>query len=131
MAPPYNLPTPISLGTVYRGDTVELPVWVATDREGNPIDLTGATVWFTAKRDLQTEDLDAGNIALSTAIGGVAIVNALTGEYQVTIPANATVALTAPAVFQWDVQVRTTEPQTLTVAQGTINIHLDVTKTIA
>jgi hypothetical protein len=137
MTVPYELPPATNLGSVYRGDTIELPIWTATERGvpvedgGAVIDLTGATVWFTAKKTLSDGDEEAPGFQLSTVAGGVEVIDPVAGLYRVTIPPSATVALEGPMVFQWDVQVRTTEPQTRTVARGTISVHLDVTRVTA
>ena len=134
---PYALPDLINLGAVFRGDSVQFPIWTATVRGipvedgGEIIDLTGATIWFTAKRSLDDDDDEAPGFQLSTVAGGVAIIDADTGQYQVTIDPGSTVGLTNPEVFTCDVQVRTATPLTLTILRGTLSIQLDVTRTIA
>lgn len=128
---PYELPESIPLGAVLRGDTIKLPVWVALDRDGEIIDLTDATLWFTAKKALADDDGDAPGFQLSTASSGVEVVDEEAGEYRVTIPPSVTTALATPTVFQWDVQVRAADGETITVTRGTIAFHLDVTRAIS
>lgn len=134
---PYELPPSVALGTIFRGDTVEFPVWTATIRGiavedgGEIIDLTGSTIWFTAKRSLMDDDDEAPGFQLSTVAGGVAIIDPELGLYQVTIDPASTVGLTEPYSFTCDVQVRTTTPETLTILRGSLSVALDVTRTIS
>lgn len=134
---PYELPPPTALGTIYRGDTVTFPVWTATVRGvpvelgGEIIDLTGATIWFTAKRSLDDPDDEPPGFQQSTVAGGVQILDPVNGLYQVTIDPASTVGLTEAGSFNCDVQVRTATPETLTILRGTLSVQLDVTRTIA
>lgn len=135
---PYALPPQIALGAIFRGDTVVFPIWTATVRGvpveegGEIIDLTGATIWFTAKRSLADADDDPPGFQQSTVAGGVQIIDPTLGQYQVTIDPASTVGLTEAGSFTCDVQVRTAGSlQTLTVLRGTLSVALDVTRTIA
>jgi len=118
----------INLGHVYRGDTLTLPIWRATTREGTTIDLTGASLWFTAKTDLSAIDAEAPTIQVSTADGGIVVIDADDGLYQVTLQPNETLGLTGDAVFTFDVQVVTPTPVTRTVRRGTLAVVCDVTR---
>jgi hypothetical protein len=131
MTIPYELLEETNLGTVMRGDTIPLPVWVAKDYEGLTIDLTGATIWATFKTSLDLDDDDPGAFQQSTLSTGVEIIEPLFGGYQVTIESNKTASLTDETAFFFDVQVRTAEGQTTTVKRGTITFAADVTRTIA
>ncbi len=121
----------INLGYVYRGDTLTLPIWRATTREGTTIDLTGASLWFTAKTDLSAIDAEAPTIQVSTADGGIVVIDADDGLYQVTLQPNHTQGLTGNAVFTFDVQVVTADPVTRTVRRGTLVVVCDVTRAVA
>jgi len=121
----------INLGHVYRGDTLTLPIWRATTREGTTIDLTGASLWFTAKTDLSAIDAEAPTIQVSTADGGIVVIDADDGLYQVTLQPNHTQGLTGNAVFTFDVQVVTADPVTRTVRRGTLVVVCDVTRAVA
>lgn len=127
----------INLGAFPRGDSIIFPVWAATYPNGpdigEVINLAGATIWFTAKRALIDEDGATPGFQLSTLVGGVTIVDAAMGQYQVIVPPTATTGLTEPLSFQCDVQVRTAapatpQPYTLTILRGTFSIHLDATR---
>ena len=128
---PFNPLAAINLGHVYRGDTLTLPIWRATDRQGNTIDLTGASLWFTAKTDLSDIDAEAPTIQVSTADGGIVVIDADDGLYQVTLQPNHTQGLTGNAVFTFDVQVVTSDPVTRTVRWGTLVVVCDVTRAVA
>lgn len=117
------------LGSVYRGDTVFLPPWEARDQRGVLLDLTGATIWFTAKTDLALADTDPPTIRRSTAVGGVTIINPVLGTYQITVDPLSTQGLLDDTVFVFDIQVRTPEPVTATVKRGIMTVVRDVTRT--
>jgi hypothetical protein len=95
------------LGYVYRGDTLILPLWEARNQRGELIDLTGSTVWFTAKTDIGLADDGPNSIQCSTLLGGLEILDADDGLYQVTVPPSATQGLTDDTVYVFDAQVKT------------------------
>jgi hypothetical protein len=127
MSIPYALPENTLLGSVYRGDTIVLPEWEALDRFGDIIDLTGATIWFTAKEKLTDPDGEAPGFQISSNSGDISIIDLPEGIYQVTIPASATIALEDSLAMFWDVQVRTTTGIITTIQRGTITFVADVT----
>lgn len=131
--PVFELLPETDLGTIYRGDTVLLPAWQAlSPYDGSVINLSGGTVWFTAKLDLARGDAAPETIALSTALGGVVILDPTTGLYQVTIPSTATQMLADDAAFVFDCQVRAGVPaRTTTVRRGIFAVVRDVTRATA
>ena len=137
--PPIFLPLPeTDIGQIYRGDTVRLPIWYALDyydgeNMGGVLDLSGATVWFTAKVDLDDTDLTPGVIQRTTANGGVLIEEPISGAYRVWIDAPSTQALDDDTMYLFDVQVRTAEavPRTVTIRRGIMKVARDVTRTVA
>lgn len=130
-APIFELLPETDLGRVYRGDTIVLPVWEARDQTGALLDLTGATVWFTAKTDLADADTDEPSIQRTTSNGGVVLVNAPNGTYQVMIDPASTQQLPDDTAFTFDVQVRTALPATSTVRRGVLVVVRDVTQATA
>lgn len=134
--PPIFSPLPdTDIGYVYRGDTIILPdTWFARDYYGELIDLFNATIWFTAKVDLEEDDDDDGVIQVSTSDGWITVIGPpADGRYQVTIPPGETQALLDDTVFTFDVQVSTGEapPRILTVKRGLMTVIRDVTRTPA
>jgi len=64
-----------------RGDT---PTWgMEFSRAGSAIDLTGAAIRFTAKRDLS--DADAAAVFQKQIGTGITVLDATTGEAEVTL----------------------------------------------
>ena len=107
-----------------RGDTGR---WLLTFN----VNLTGAKVWFTAKRAFTDAD-SAAVIALSTTTGGVTILDAALGTARLVIPSSATSALTTPGppsplTLVYDIQIREADGTITTVQQGRLNIRGDVT----
>jgi hypothetical protein len=127
-APYFVLLPETNLGEVYRGDTLILPIWEARDQRGTLIDLSSATIWFTAKTDLGLADTAPGVIQKSTGVGGVIIVEPSEGTYQVTVDPASTAYLTDDTQFIFDVQVRTLTPVTATVKRGMLTVVRDVTR---
>lgn len=106
-----------------RGDTIDLEV-IAT-RDGAPLDLTGTSIWFTAKRKLK--DADENAIAQKTLGAGITVTDAEAGEALVTLDPADTAALTKETTLYCDVQVVEASGRVTTVASGTLTIELDVT----
>ena len=129
--PLFSLPETIDLGSMFRGDSLPLPVWVAKDYDGTVLDLTGASIWFTAKVRASLPDNDPLAFQQSTATSGVQIINPTAGQYRITIEPTKTASLADDTAFFWDVQVRTASGKTVTVAYGTLNVVADYTRTIA
>jgi hypothetical protein len=131
-APPYFVLLPeTNLGSVYRGDTIILPVWEARDQRGVLIPLTSASIWFTAKVDLSDADHEPPTIQRSTAAGGVVVVDADLGLYQITVNALDTQNLEGDTAFLFDVQVHTITSIVATVKRGVLTVVEDVTRTYA
>ena len=131
-APPYFVLLPeTNLGSVYRGDTIILPIWEARDQRGVLIPLESATLWFTAKVDLSDADTDPPSIQRSTGVGGAIVVDAALGLYQITINPSATQNLEGNTAFLFDVQVRTLSGVIATVKRGILTVVEDVTRAAA
>ena len=87
--------------TMRRGDT---PIWdlAVVGRDGAPFDLTGYTVYFTAKRSLS--DPDPGVFQLTNG-AGITITDAAGGLAQIQPRRADTSALTEDTTLLVDVQV--------------------------
>lgn len=109
--------------TVKRGDTIDLEV--TATRAGAPVDLTGADIWCTGKRNLKDADADA---VFQKKIGdGVAIVDADAGEALVTLDPADTASLTKQTTLYCDVQLVEADGRVTTIASGTLTVELDAT----
>lgn len=109
-----------------RGDT---PVWelAVTDKNGAPYDISGSTIWMTAKNNIDDTDL-AAIFQLSTTTGEITLTTPLSGLAQIIPTAAATSGLTADAQLYYDIQVRTPANRTFTVVKGTLIVSRDVTR---
>jgi hypothetical protein len=96
------------------------------------VNLTGAKVWFTAKRAWTDAD-SAAVIALSTDLGGITITDASAGTARLTIPPAATASLTtppppSPLTLLYDIQVKEADGSITTVQQGHLLVRADITR---
>jgi hypothetical protein len=109
-----------------RGDTVLLDLALTVN--GVAEDLTGAVLFFTAKDEFTDADTVAPIRKNSSGIGGITIVSATGGTAQVTISPGDTSGLSGTEVFLfYDVQLKRSNGQIYTVAEGTICVYPDVT----
>lgn len=108
-----------------RGDD---EVYQLTIRDANeqPVDLTGASLWFTAKRSFEHSDAEA---VLQKTIGaGITLVDAVAGRADVKIDAADTAGLEArPVPLVWDCQLRSASGDVSTVDAGVLVVEPDVT----
>lgn len=112
--------------TMYRGDT---PIWnlAVVDSTGAPFDLTGYTLYFTAKR--QISDADPGVFQLTTG-AGITVTNAAGGLATIQPRRADTNTLTEDASLFYDIQVSEIAGslETFTVDRGTLLITRDITR---
>lgn len=97
--------------TMKRGTS---PIWKLTVRDpndldpdplGEPVDITGYSIWFTAKH--KKTDADPGEFQLTVGTG-ITISNQVTNKGQALIspPPSATSDMTAEAELLYDVQIQ-------------------------
>lgn len=113
--------------TATRGDTIDLEVTVT--RDGAPVDLTGADLWFTAKLKVKDADVDA--VAQKTVGSGITVTDAVNGEALITLDPADTDGLTKETTLYCDVQLVEASGRVTTVASGTLTILRDVTRVTA
>lgn len=112
---------------MFRGDTPTFQLTVL-NRDLNPFDLTGYSIWFTAKRNLDDSDINA-LFQISTITGHIIVTDAVGGIAQIIPPASATYSLTSDAQVFFDIQIRNAGlTRTYTVARGHLSIVRDVTR---
>ena len=117
---------------IRRGDTEIIPIRIM--REGVDIDLTGAIIWFTVKRNFN--DLDSAALFQKRSnAGGIAVLDQTSnkGECNINIdPADtANIALDAkrsPVYYWYDVQVKEPSGRISTVMSGPLVMSLDVSR---
>lgn len=112
-----------------RGDTPEWDIEIFEADGTTPFDLTGCTVWLTAKRLITDADADA-IFQLTTTAGTITITDAANGECTAQPLAAQTSSLTTDIQGLFDVQVRTagSPGNTYTVLNGQILIQRDITR---
>lgn len=95
-----------------------------------PVDITGATLWFTAKNNLADTDLQAV-AQVSTVNGGIVITNAPSGQFKVQMLPQATLQFPDAEVdLFYDIQLEDTTLNVATVMSGTLTVTPDVTRAI-
>lgn len=108
---------------IYRGDTTSL-VFTYEDINGDPIDVTGYSAKFQARKDT---DASTADIDLSSA-GGTITVGTTNGLFTVSISAAITAALDSDD-YDYDLQVTDGSSNVRTISRGTITLLKDVTRT--
>jgi hypothetical protein len=113
---------------ITRGDTPTFNI--AVTLSGAVYDLTGCTIWFTAKFDYANTDAQAV-FQRSTLNGGIVITNGPQGLAQANLLSTDTSALAnTKTMLLWDCQVKSALGQIYTVAKGNLIVEPDVTRTI-
>lgn len=122
---------------MYRGDSLVLGLTV-TQKNGTiiaPVDLTGSTIWMTAKRTASDPDNKA--VFQITNPTDIQIDGDPTaGKATIIVPGAATVGLVFSneanrIVLLYDIQVKTQTGIVATVATGRLSIDQDLTQTSA
>jgi len=113
-----------------RGDTLTLDLVVTQD--GAPIDLTGSTMWMTAK--LSANDLDVDAVFQVTSPTNITFTNAALGMARIQVPPAKTSGLTILAgktlYAFYDIQLQFASGSVHTVDGGAVTIIPDITRAI-
>lgn len=110
---------------MWRGDTEVFDAAITV--AGVPVDITGCSLKFTAKRSLSDSDADAV-FQLDTPTG-ILITNGPGGLCQVYVASANTSGLLVPTLCYCDLQLVDTFGNVSTTATGTLFIKVDVTRT--
>ena len=106
------------------GDDVALDV--AITRDGVPLDLTGATLWFTMKT---SADLDDNHATVQLTIGdGITIVDAEAGTASVLLSRTITNDLVVGTTYLTDLQVKDAAGLVSTAASGKVRVRQQITR---
>lgn len=100
--------------------------------EGVAADLTGYTIWFTAKRKISDTDAEAVIRLNSDSLGGVAFDTEETGVFYVLIAASLTADLpdTEATNLLYDLQIQTPAGLTQTLAKSILRVEYDITRAV-
>ena len=117
--------------TMYRADSLVLNTTI--QQNGAPVDITGAKVWFTAKRKVTDADVDAViQVSSPTHISIDSDQVANRGQCVINVPPTFTSALyEAELSLFFDIQVLFATGRIATVDYGTLLIVPDVTQAIS
>jgi hypothetical protein len=111
---------------MYRGDDASFNI--AVQKDGAPVDLSGATLRFTAKRGRLEPDADAVLSKSTAGGGGITITDAPGGIARVDVLPADTDALARAVRLVWDLQAVDAASKVRTLATGRLVIHADVTR---
>jgi len=113
-----------------RGNTASFLI-TAVDSTGQPLDLTGAGLWFTVKKRLSDSDVDAV-IQKTTDGGGITVSdNPMSGLATIAIDPDDTSGLsTLGQTLHWDLQIVGNTGDIYTLAIGLLRVVPDVTESI-
>jgi len=120
-----------------RGDSLPfLLTCTQTTPDGvtGPLDLTGATLWMTAKKRLTDPD-SAAVFQIKTPTDIAIDADPTTGKAVITVPAAATVDLkfdekTGRIDLHYDIQVKTSNGVVQTLRKGLLHVDIDVTQAV-
>ncbi len=114
---------PISINlTIIRGDTTNITLTL-TDQNGDAIDLTGATVFFTAKPDFDNDVADADAVITKEVSSHSDPTNGIT-----VIPLTASDTNITPGIYQYDVQVKDAGGSIFSLPARQLKVIEDVTR---
>lgn len=110
------------------------PVSVNYSTTGNPVDLTGAKIWFTVKTRPKDEDADALVFKRNTAAGGgdteIKVTNVAGGQLDVyLVPADT--ENVDMGTYDYGIRVTLANGKTYTIVRDKITLKEDVTKTLS
>lgn len=108
--------------TIIRGDTTNITLTL-TDQDGDPIDLTGATVFFTAKPDFDNDVTDADAVITKEVSSHTDPTNGIT-----VIPLTASDTDITPGIYHYDVQVKDTGGSIFSLPARQLKVIEDVTR---
>lgn len=100
--------------SMFSGDDKTLQVTV-TDEDGDPVDLTSATIKWQC-----TRSLGKASAISKTTTNGITITGASTGQFEVTLTDTDTESLAG--TYQHEAQVTFSDGTISTVLSGTMNI---------
>lgn len=107
------------------GDTVLFDL--AITRDGLPVDLTGATLWFTAKRS--PADVDADAVFQKSTGSGISVSDAAGGLARVTVaPTDTSTLSNTDQTLECDVQLKEADGTVTTVARGQLILIPQITR---
>jgi hypothetical protein len=112
---------------MYRGDAAVFNL-ECKKANGDPLDITTGTLFFTAKSTARYSDADA--IFQKESGSGISVVNGPLGLATVTLGPSDTSGAYAPQWYKWDLQYVTTGGVPATLLAGDLLLKPDITRSI-
>lgn len=112
---------------MWRGDTEVFSATVYQGTPATPVNITGASLKFTAKQDLSDPDVDAV-FQRATGGNGITITDGPAGECEIALISANTSGLSVPTLCYCDLQLVDGSGNVSTTATGTLLIKVDVTQ---
>lgn len=113
--------------TTTRGDSTEFVAQFTND-DGTAVDLTGAKLWLTAKRNLSDLDVDAVIRRTTDTNMGIVVSAPQSGQAVITLDPVQTQVLTRTETLFYDLQLKTFSGLVYTPVFSTIDVFLDVSR---
>jgi hypothetical protein len=108
----------------YRGDTQRYRLTLTDAETGDPIDITGGSMWFTMKAKITDNDADA--VVQKHVTSHIDPANGVT---EVVVEASDTVD-TKPGTYYYDFQYVDSIGNVKTILAGKVKLLSDVTRTV-
>ena len=118
-----TLPDGQVLLRLIRGDTWSFPLTFTSD--GQPVDITGATVSFTLKKNYNDPDSSA-----LISIDNTSHIDPANGQTIIEVSASSTANLEAPKSYFFDFQIKFADGSVKTIQSGIIEVLPDITRRI-
>lgn len=107
-----------------RGDTLVIDLTVT--RNAAAVNLTGASLWMTAKTDFS--GADPGQFQKTVGVG-ITITNAAGGLAQIVVaPADTDAVGATTTTFKYDIQLKEASGRVSTIQIGLLTVEPDVTR---
>lgn len=111
--------------SITRGDTRVYDL-AFKDAAGAALNITDASIWFTAKRSRSDADADA--VFQLTIGAGITVTNAVGGLATAEVTPGHTDDITIWTLLYYDIQIKDSTGKTYTVEEGTIAVIPDTTQ---
>lgn len=108
---------------IIRGDTITIPLTI-TDSNGSAVDLTGATIFFTIKENLNDADSDAllqKNVTSHVSdSGGLSQIDLATTDTNLS-----------EGTYYYDIQIKFSSGAITSTQPQTLKVYQDVTRRVS
>ena len=111
----------------FRGDNLIINLAFTDKKTGAVVDITGWTIFFTAKSVVDNDPTDAAAILKQTV---TVHTDPTAGESQIAFTAAETNAIPVPISYLYDIQYKTATSVVKTILDGELHFSADITRRI-